>query len=345
MKSDIIAAATGKFTEPKHVGLLHNKMDIARALNHYNVFATSENLKAWTLTYLHKHHPNLVEHVSKAPMHKFGTYGALCRMSERGFSFDTSEQARIHQYFVDVMHQVLKAKNEPKEEAVKPVIIKPKYTRSREAFEIAIDETLDTGKLVMPSLIMSETHKDIAEICQQNLKDIEEAPEYFGDTVALQKKFYKTVLEKVEKVKVVKKAAGPSITKNPSKQVAGVKYLRGGIKMQHKLGEFRVPAIDPIDTLERKKMYVYDAKYRRLIVFVAMTAAGFQYSGTTLKNVDLSKSFSKTIRKPEEFFPNTQISIAALNKAFDDIKAKPTPMVASRFNSDWMILRVTEKGA
>lgn len=344
MKADIIAAATGKFTEPKHVGLLHTKMDLIRALNHYNVFATPDNLKAWSITYLHKNHAELVEHISKAPVVVFGTHGALCRLSERGFNFDADEKKRIHRYFLDVQQLVIKAKNEPKVEVVKPVSTKIKYTRSREAFEMAIDETLYTGKLVMPSLIMTENHKDIAEICQQYLKDIEGGPEYFDGSITLQKKFFKTVLEKVEKVKDVKKASGTSIIKNPAKQVAAVKYLHS-IKMKTKLGEFRVPSVDPIDTIERKKMYVYDAKYRRLIVFMAMTAAGFQWSGTTLKNVDLKKSYSKTIRKPEEFFPGTTISIAALNKAFDEIKAKPTPMVASRFNADWLILRATEKGA
>lgn len=339
MKADIIAAATGKFTEPKFIGLMHNKMDLVRALNHYNVFAKSENLKLWAMAYLKKHHPELVVHVNKAPMSVFGTYGALCRMAERGFDFSEEHKARIHRHFSDVAGMVKIEKNIPQVELVKSVP-KKTYTRSREAFEIAVDETLATGKLVMPSLIMTESHKDIAEICQQNLKDIEEAPEYFGSTVSLLKKFYKQVLEKVEKVKVVKKSTGTVIVKNPSKQVAGVKHLR---KLD--FNTYSLKSLDPIDTLERKKMYVYDAKYRRLIVFVAMTAAGFQYSGTTLKNVDLSKSFSKTIRKPAEFFKFTKLGIAELNKAFDDIKAKPTPMLASRFNSDWLILRVTEKGA
>lgn len=346
MKSDIIEAATGKFIEPKHAGLLFSKMDLVRALNHYNVFAKSENLKAWTMTYLKKHHPELISDVSKAPMTAFGTYGALCRMSERGFNFGPEDLKRIHDYFLGVQKDVLKSKAAPKVEAVKVVSTAPKYTRSREAFEMAIDETVMTGKLVMPSLIMSESHKDLADICNSILLEIEECPEGYGTAsdAKLVQKFCRQVLEKVEKVKSVKKATGPTIIKNPAKQVAAVKFQRSVI-YPYMLDKLKVNGIEPIDTLERKKMYVFDTKYRRLIVFVALTAAGFQYSGTTLKNVDLSKSFSKTVRKPDEFFAANKIGIAELNKAFDAINSKATPMIASRFNNDWLILRATEKGA
>ena len=337
MKAELIAAATGKGTEPKHTGLIYSKMDLIKALNHYNVYAKPENLKAWALTYLHKHHPDLVKRVEKQPMSLFGTYGALCRMSERGFDLTDEHKNRIKEYFELMTIPTVQVE----EVIIKPAAVsRPKYTRSREAFEMAIDETLETGKVVTPSLIMSESHKDIVEICQKTLKDIEEAPEYFGSTKTLQQKFFKQVLEKVNKARVVKKGTASTIVKNPSRQVAGVKYLR-----KVEFNTFSLRSVDPIDTLERKKMYVYDAKYRRIIVFVALTAAGFQYSGTTLKNVDLTKSFSKTIRKPAEFFKFTKIGIAELNKAFDGIKAKEIQMPSARFNTDWLILKVTEKGA
>ena len=333
MKAELIAAATGKGTEPKHTGLIYSKMDLVKALNHYNVYAKPENLKAWALTWLHKHYPELVKKVEKMPVGAFGTYGALCRMSERGYALTTEDEARVLAYF----QQMELPKKEVVEE-VKPVAVKKKYTRSREAFELAIDETLATGKVVMPSLIMTESHTDIVSICRQIESELADAENGYGKTKPLVAKFVKQVLEKLEKVSATKKATSSTIVKNPVKQVAGVKFLR-------KIEELKLKGLEPIDTLERKKMYIYDAKYRKLIVFVAMTAAGFQYSGTTLKNVNLKKSFSKTIRKPEEFFKNTKLGIAELNKAFDDIKAKATPLIASRFNSDWLILKVTEKGA
>lgn len=340
MKAELIAAATGKTIEPKHTGLIYTQMDLARALNHYNVYSKPENLKAWSLTYLHKHHPELVAEVSKAPMVSFGTFGALCRMSERGFEFTESDKVRIYDHFCGLKFNQTRQTPPPSdtESASKPLPAKPKYTRSREAFELAIDETCMTGKLVMPSLIMSESHKDIIAMCEQILREIEIEPEGYGKLKTLVQNFCKKVLEKVAKVTTAKKSSTTNIIKNPAKQVALVKHLR----REDKLG---LKSIDPIDTLERKKMYVYDAKYRRLIVFVAATAAGFQYSGTTLKNVDLKKSSSKTIRKPEEFFKQNKLGIADLNKAFDELKSKESPLIASRFNNDWLILKVTEKGA
>lgn len=346
MKSDIIEAATGKFVEPKHTGLVHSKMDMVRALNHYNVFASPENLKAWSMTYLHKHHPDLVTHVSKAPMSVFGTFGALCRMSERGFDFADKVTERIHRHFADVAGMVKIANAVPLDVEIK-VAPKAKPSRSREAFEMAIDDILIEQTLVAVNLVASESHKDIVEQCQKGLLEISEYPEAFaGKSAALLKKFYQNTLDKISKMKATSKAAVKVPNKsNPAKMVKDVRFLR---KVEFNLdggGTIGLKSLDPIDTLERKKMYVFDAKYRRLIVFVAMSSAGFVYAGTTLKNVDLSKSFSKTLRKPEEFFKNTRIGVAELNKAFADVKAKETPMVSARFNPDWLILKVTEKGA
>jgi hypothetical protein len=335
MKAEIIEAATGKFIEPKHVGLVYSKMDLVRALNHYSCYAKPDSLKEWSITYLRKVHPELVPLVNKAPASSFGTFGALCRMSIRGYDHDEVIRNRIYVYFKNLAADVLGMKDKPVDDAVKVVI--PKVSRSRESFEMAADETLMTGTLVMPSLIMTESHKDIVEICEHVLKDIKEYPEDYGNTKSLQLKFFKQVLEKVEKAKSVKKATS-AVPKNVGKQVEGVKFLR-------KIEALKLRSLEPIETTACKKMYVFDAKYRRIIVFVALTNAGFQYSGTTLKNVDLKKSFSKTIRKPEEFFKKTKLNISDLNKAFDEINSKETPMIASRFNSDWLILKVTEKGA
>lgn len=335
MQAEILAAATGKGIEPKHTGLVYDKIDLVKALNHYNAYAAPENLKIWALNYLRKHHPDLLKQNEKRPLSDFGTFGALCRMSERGYDLTTEHKERLKQHFSTVPE----VKDVVKEETPSPKIVRAKCTRSREAYELALDETLVSGEIVVPSFIMTESHKDIIEECMKLQKELEEAPEYFHDPKLLTK-FVKTVLAKIEKTRSLRKAEPRSVSKNPLKQIAALKLCRS-----INFGNLNIRGEDAVDVIGRKKMYVFDTKYRKLIVFVALTSAGFQFSGTTLKNADLSKSFSKTIRKPEQFFKKTKLGITELNKAFADINAKPTPMTASRFNLNWLILKVTEKGA
>ena len=343
MKSDIIEAATGKFIEPKHSGLIYSKVDLIKALNHYSCYAKPDNLRAWSMTYLHKHHPELVKIANLAPMNAFDSYGALCRLSERGYEHPPEMKERIRAYFSGLKPKGHAVKDP--EAAPKPIQA-PKNTRSREAFEMALDELLLNGVVATVNFIASESHRDIKEQCERGLLEVTEAPEYFtGNDASNLKKFYKATLEKITKIKQGNKAVVKPSKANPAKMIKDVKFLR---RLEITLPNGAIlglKSVDPIDTLERKKMYVFDAKYRRLIVFVTSTASGFMYAGTTLKNVDLSKSFSKTIRKPEEFFPNTNIGVAELNKAFAAVKSKETVMVSARFNPDWLILKVTEKGA
>jgi len=343
MKAELIAAATGKFIEPKHSGLIYSKMDLIKALNHYSCYSKPENLRAWSMTYLHKHHPELVKVTSSAPMSAFDSYGALCRLSERGYDHPPEMKERIRVYFAGLKP---KAAVEKDPDAPAKPVQAPKNTRSREAFELGLDELLLNGVVPTVNLIASESHRDIKEQCERGLLEVTEAPEYFdGNDASNLKKFYKATLEKIAKIKQGNKVVVKPNKSNPAKMIKDVKFLR---RLEIKLpngATLGLKSVDPIDTLERKKMYVFDAKYRRLIVFVASASTGFMYAGTTLKNVDLAKSFSKTIRKPEEFFPNTTIGVAELNKAFAAIKSKETLMVSARFNPDWLILKVTEKGA
>lgn len=337
MKADIIAAATGKSKEPFHTGLMYDNVDLGRALNHYNAYAAPESLKLWALNYLRKNHPDLVKRNEKRPLYAFGTYGALCRLTERGFNLTDAHKQRIVDYFTNVPEN----KEPPKEEPEPQKPSRVRCTRSREAYELALDETLVTNQLVVPSFIMSESLKDIVDEVQKLQRELIEAPEYFTkDSHKLLTKFAAAVLAKLEKTRSIKKASSPNISKNPLKQVASLKLCRS-----MNFGDQNIRGVDAVDVIGRKKVYVYDTKYRKLMVFVALTSQGLQFSGTTLKNADLTKSFSKTIRKPEQFFKTTKLGITELNKAFADINAKPTQMIASRFNSNWIILRVTEKGA
>lgn len=339
-QNELVNVLSGKATEPKFTGLVYTKMDLIKALNHYAAYAKPENLKAWALTYLVKNHPELVKRVQGLPGSCFTTYGALCRLESRGYSHDDAMKIRIRTYFESVDSPVTKQVDDAS--PLKAVARKPieKTNKSMEAFDLAIEEILSGQTPSNFSIDPAGQVKEIEEICHRELKELTEFAEYYRtDWIAPLKKFYKATLEKVEKAKAFKKVKSPIVRSkrtNPASVVKAVKYQ----KSDESLG---LSSVNPIDVLERRKMFVYDTKYRRLIMFVS-TGPGFTFTGTTLQNVDMKKSVFKTVRKPEALFKSKKLSISDLNKAFDELKTKESPMLAARFNSYFVIVKVTEKG-
>lgn len=340
-QKELVNVLSGKATEPKFTGLVYTKMDLIKALNHYAAYAKTENLKAWALTYLVKYHPELVKRVQSLPGSCFTTYGALCRLEARGYAHDDTMKARIRDYFKDLKAPVTKLTDE-EPAAPKPVTRKPieKINKSMEAFDIATDDVLMGKQPANFTISTTDSVKEIEEICHREIKEMTEFPDYYQKhRIPALKKFYKATLEKVEKAKAAKKVKAPVVRSkrvNPAAVVKAVKYQ----KSEDSLG---LVSINPVDVLERRKMFVYDTKYRRLIMFVS-TGPGFTFTGTTLQNVDMKKSVFKTVRKPEALFKGKKLSISDLNKAFDELKTKETPMPAARFNSYFVIVKVTEKG-
>lgn len=331
----LINTLSGKNSEPKNSGLAYTKMDLLQSLNYYSAHAKPDSMKAWALAYLHKNHPELTDVVSKAPVHAFITYGALCRLSDRGFDFDQEMKDRIFNYFKEIKPPEVDENGEE----VKPVVKKPvlpKVSRSFEAFEMAVDAVLAGGEVPIVSLLPNEPLDDIVQYCKKELALIAENPEYYVQaSLKSLKKLFQETLERAEKVKNSIKVNKTKIIRvrkvNPLKVIKDVKFQRGEDTLE-------LRSVNPIDILGHRKMYVYDTKYRKLILFIG-TAAGFTFTGTTLKNVDLPKSTFKTVRKPEELKGSHALNISDLHKLFGRLTTKEGPVSAARFNDNWIILK------
>jgi len=121
----------------------------------------------------------------------------------------------------------------------------------------------------------------------------------------------------------------------PEKQVRKLKLMR-------KFAEFKLETVEPTKILKSSEMYVYNTKNRKLQYYVADEYAKvFTVKGTSILGFDTSKSFQKTLRKPQEFLKELRMAGKPdSRKLFDKLKTTPTA-VNGRFNENLIIIKAT----
>ena len=148
--------------------------------------------------------------------------------------------------------------------------------------------------------------------------------------------FYELIMSACEQI-----AAEAKILKKPrAKKIKPAEELVKKLKFKtidDKLGVVSVPAANIIGS---QAAVVYNAKTRKIGVYIATNSAGLNVKGTSIINFT-TKSFQKTLRKPadqiKEFKEqNTQRRVTDW---FGKIKATETVM-NGRMNADIMILKV-----
>lgn len=121
--------------------------------------------------------------------------------------------------------------------------------------------------------------------------------------------------------------------KDVKRAVIKLKYLKT-------YDELNIKSIDPKLILNKKQLWAYNTKTKKLIRYVSDT--GFDISGTTLKNVNIDKSIQKNVKHPKELFRGFSIAIKkeALLKIFENISSKPLKLSTTRTNEYLILLNV-----
>lgn len=333
----------GRSTEPAFKSLFPNKMDLVLGLNYYARTAKHDDLKKYSLDWAAENAPELVERMEKATATDFMSYGALARLHTRGMPLEDQHFDRLIEYFSS-----LKPKNasqldddgnpiEKKQKAKKAPVekINNTYGFAEEYLDAAL-----SGESYTFNVDMDDNLKEVGDMAKEVLGDVLEYPDdYAPSTLKTLKAACRDIIEKCTKVAAVKKARKTTVRKarnvSPSKIVEKVKYQKEDVGTKQK-------SLSPIDLLGKKKVYILDTKYKRVIVFSG-TEQGFTFKGTTLLNTDLSKSFSKRLKSPESLFKpfNGKPGISELNKMFKDIRNKESPMTTGRFSDSFVILNAS----
>jgi len=143
----------------------------------------------------------------------------------------------------------------------------------------------------------------------------------------------------LDKIKSAAKAVRKTRVKQPKaadKQVSKVKYLKEDL-------EFKLVSINPIQMVGKVRLYTFNTKTRMLTEYITQSINGFEFSGTSIKNIDNVNSRTVKLRKPDEFLP------LVLNKTLKQIDTEwkklttKTSVPNGRLNNDTILLRVMDK--
>jgi hypothetical protein len=149
--------------------------------------------------------------------------------------------------------------------------------------------------------------------------------------------FYKEILSActmlTEEAKVTRKPR----TKKPvakDKLIAKLKYKKSD-------DQLKLVSINPLDIINVKELWVYNAKTRKLGKYIADELTGpITIKGTTLVGFDETKSIQKTLRKPaEQIAAFKAAGKIALRKFLEEINAVDTQLTG-RINEDIVLLKV-----
>lgn len=116
---------------------------------------------------------------------------------------------------------------------------------------------------------------------------------------------------------------------SPTKVVSKMKFMK-------EFAELKLKSCKPEDILTSSELWVYNTKYRKLVVY--KTDGGtLSVKGTTILGFDIKESKSMTLRKPEEFFNGLSMGKRALNGALKKLTTKPT-VPNGRINEECILL-------
>ena len=116
------------------------------------------------------------------------------------------------------------------------------------------------------------------------------------------------------------------------KQVKSLNYLSES-------DEYAITSVSPVQIPGSKKVYTFNIKYRKLTVYECNSTDGIFVKGSTLKNFDESRSYSMTLRKPNDILNAivTQTEKRS-HKIIDELKTKRKP-ANGRVNDQTLILK------
>lgn len=316
--------------EPSFVEILiPDKIDIIHALNFYSQHAGESDVREWAKAWCQQRGLDL--RLRGRTQGELISLAAFYRMQERGMAIDEKLANRIDDGF-----RALHIVSEPREVEV----VKPKAVTVNKPIECLskLDAYLDavtTGEISSARVPnFCDTKKEvsiIAEACTRRAKRLEEDKEgYAKDVYKALKGAYAAILKSLSVAadKIATEKTKAQMKSKPASVIArDVKHMKVFGKIRSQPPEKMVGA---------RKAYVYDSADRKLILYVS-TEAGFTFTGTTLKNIDMAKSFKKIIRNPDAFFDGLDISLSQLNKTYGNINAKEQAVVG-RFSDDHVIL-------
>lgn len=104
---------------------------------------------------------------------------------------------------------------------------------------------------------------------------------------------------------------------------------------------YKISSIEPIKILKAQTLVAFNTKYRYIMVYVAKENTTLSVKGASIINFDETKSFRKTLRKPQDSLSKILAGTPpSIMKTFNQISAVPVPLTSGRVTGDVVLLRV-----
>ncbi len=181
--------------------------------------------------------------------------------------------------------------------------------------------------------------EDIAELQEAiagNDEDVKEG--YAGYTKAQLKRMLEFLQEVVQAATMVSQAK-KAVRKPRKKKAPSVEKQIDKVQFKKQDSELGVASVNPGEMVGASQVWVYNAKVRKLIKFVAADEKGFSIKGTTLQNINTDLSVQKGIRKPKEvlaeFMSAGKVKLRTFLDGIKSVETKPT----GRLNEHCVILK------
>ena len=319
-----------------------SKIDLVRALNNYSSNYPVETHKSWCLEWAAKHRPDYHDTLDKIKPNHFLSHGGICRLHLRGAHLDESHINRITTFFDKLIER--NQVNTPS--ATRPTVSRPAPFTKR---KIVHNETLANLDLVLdqivtrqpyqdPEITVTSDLKEVGEYCRNLLNEVSsiEENEFDPDVASNIQALMKRMIKHLD---VTVKAKAKANTKKPTprkKKFVPKSKIVQKVKYQTVDDELNIRSIHPVDILEKKVLWVYNTRYRKLYYFEAL-AGGFDIRGTKLLNVNLERCKVKRVRKPSEALENYKRK--KMLNVFDELSTKPAAVTSSSLNENCIILK------
>jgi len=352
-----ILGAEPEFKQDEEV----TKLQLIESLNWYNMAKDEKDAKKYLLDSLKNSgvDKKIISAFSNINDSDCVTVGFLSRMITRGAVLSEKDRETFDCGLTGLIAAAESIVEEKKPEAEnKPVVSVQDYIKAQAArvigeFESILDSKdykTNVKELLLNHKVKGPQAKHVLVWVDAKLKEFQDVQKSKDDQIKegysnYSKAQLKAVVKWLESLKdsineivqVTKAGRKPRAKKQKSAaQVVGaVKYLKSEPSL-------KVVSLDPTQIVGALQLWVFNVKTRKLGVFNAMDGQGLTVKGTTVKSYDETKSFAKTIRKPEVKLPELlKAGKVALRHFMDEIKAKQSTL-KGRLNGDVLLVRVVK---
>lgn len=338
------------------VNPLNYKLTFMEYMNYHTSHTDDKDKRKWTLQYLKNTNIKDIHIYDKAPDYYFTQIGPMCKLINKAVPV-----ADEHVTYVKNKLEEIYKKYSVEVEKKKPNLnillmqgkIKEQINTNSEVIDHEIDKfitnktsSFSTKSYLLKNGVSGSISKKIADNFRAMLAEASEALStadqdliegYSFFNKAEHKRFITfldTIINDCLQHGVTERVVKPKTVKV---KPAGVIVAK--MKYQFNDESLSLKSIDPKTIINASELWVYNTLNKKLVVYHQTDDSGLGVRGTTITNYDVSKSQSKTLRKPDIFFKDLNTAKKAMRENFTKLTTKET-IPNGRINETTILLKV-----